>query len=67
LSDERFEEIINMIHPLFVLGLVMFLGIVVWPLAGPSPRKMESDLIVVAVLILSYMAYKSWWQKKQGK
>ena len=56
-----------MIHPLFVLGLVMFLGIVVWPLAGPSPRKMESDLIVVAVLILSYMAYKSWWQKKQGK
>ncbi len=59
-----------MIHPLFVLGLVMFLGIVAWPMAraqGYAPHNMESDLIVVAVLILSYMAYKSWWQKKQGK
>ena len=59
-----------MIHPLYVLGLVMFLGIVVWPMAraqGYAPHNMESDLIVVAVLILSYMAYKSWWQKKQVK
>ncbi len=59
-----------MIHPLYVLGLVMFLGIVAWPLAraqGLAPRGMEADLIVVAVLILSYMAYKSWWQKQQGK
>jgi hypothetical protein len=59
-----------MIHPLYVLGLVMFLGIVGWPLArsqGIVPRSMEADLIAVAVLILSYMAYKSWWQKQQGK
>ncbi len=59
-----------MFHPLYVLGFVMFLGIVAWPFArsqGWAPRNMESDLIVVAVLILSYMAYKSWWQKKQGK
>ncbi|MDP2357399.1 MAG: hypothetical protein Q8M31_15240 [Beijerinckiaceae bacterium] len=59
-----------MIHPLYVLGLVMFLGIVAWPVArsqGFVPRGMEADLIAVAVLILSYMAYKSWWHKQQGK
>ncbi len=59
-----------MIHPLIVLGVVMFLGIVAWPLArrqGYAPTSMEADLIVVAVLIISYMAYKSWWQKQQGK
>lgn len=59
-----------MIHPLYVLGLVMFLGIVAWPTAraqGYVPRNTEIDLIVVAVLILAYMAYKSWWRKQQGK
>ncbi|MFN3891596.1 MAG: hypothetical protein ACK4MV_14455 [Beijerinckiaceae bacterium] len=59
-----------MIHPLFVLGIVMFLGIVAWPVAraqGWAPRSTEADLIVVAVLILSYMAYKSWWRGKQGE
>ena len=59
-----------MVHPLYVLGLVMFLGIVAWPVAraqGYAPRDTQADLIVVAVLILSYMAYKSWWGKRQGK
>ena len=59
-----------MIHPIYVLALVMILGIVAWPVARAQeivPRSMEADLVAVAVLILSYMAYKSWWQKQQGK
>lgn len=59
-----------MIHPIYVLALVMILGIVVWPAARAQeivPRSMEADLVAVAVLILGYMAYKSWWQKQQGK
>ena len=59
-----------MVHPLYVLGLVMFLGIVAWPVArsqGYVQRSTELDLIVVAVLIIAYMAYKSWWQKQQGQ
>ena len=59
-----------MIHPIYVLGLIMILGIVVWPFARSQelvPRSMEADLIAVAVFILAYMAYKSWWQKQQGK
>lgn len=59
-----------MIHPLYVLGLVMFLGIVAWPVArsqGIVPRSTEADLIAVAVLILTYMAYKSWWRKQRGE
>lgn len=59
-----------MIHPIFVLFFVMFLGIVAWPMArsaGYTPKGMEADLVAVAALILAYMAYKSWWQKQQGK
>ncbi len=59
-----------MIHPIYVLGVVMLLGIVVWPAArsqGLIPRSMELDLIAVVALILAYMAYKSWWTKQQGK
>lgn len=59
-----------MIHPLYVLGIVMFLGMVVWPTAraqGYAPRSTEADLIAIAVLILAYMAYKSWWRKQQEK
>lgn len=58
-----------MIHPVYVLFLVMFLGMVVWPLArssGIAPKGMEADLVVVAILILAYMAYKNWWAKRQG-
>ena len=59
-----------MIHPIYVLGLVLILGIVVWPFARSQelvPRAMEADLVAVVVLILAYMAYKSWWQKQQQK
>lgn len=59
-----------MIHPLYVLGFVMFLGIVAWPVAraqGYAPRSTEADLIAVVVLILIYMTYKNWWGRQQGK
>jgi hypothetical protein len=59
-----------MLHPIWVLAIVMFIGIIALPVArghGIVPRGMEADLIAVAVLIMSYMAYKSWWTKQQGK
>lgn len=58
-----------MVHPIVVLLAVMFIGMVIWPLMrarGLAPTGVEADLIAVAVLIFSYMAYKNWWQKQQG-
>ena len=56
-------------HPIYVLYAVMAIGILVWPLlkkTGVIETGQETDLLVVAVLILSYVAYKKWWGEKQG-
>ena len=54
---------------MYVLYAVMAFGILVWPLLkkmGVIETGQETDLLVVAVLILSYVAYKKWWGEKQG-
>jgi len=56
-------------HPIYVLYAVMAIGILVWPLlkkTGVIETGQETDLLVVAVLILYYVAYKKWWGVKQG-
>jgi uncharacterized membrane protein (DUF4010 family) len=58
-----------MVHPIVVLLAVLFIGMVLWPLMRARemvPASFEADLVLVAVLILGYMAYKSWGQSQQG-
>lgn len=57
-----------MLLPIHVLFIVMAIGIVGWPVAKHLKlieTNQQTDLIVVVLLILSYLAYKSWWEKKQ--
>ncbi len=47
----------------------MAIGILAWPLLKHLKvieTNQQTDLIVVVVLILAYLAYKSWWEKQQG-
>ncbi|MDB5572166.1 MAG: hypothetical protein JWN93_3349 [Hyphomicrobiales bacterium] len=56
--------------PIYVLYVVMAVGIVGWPLMkhfGLIQSTQETDLLAVAVLMLSYLGYKRWWQSQQGK
>ena len=55
-------------HPIHVLYAIMAIGILLWPILkhlGVIQSTQETDLIVVAVLILSYVAYKKWWNDQQ--
>ncbi len=55
-------------HPIHVLYVVMAVGILGWPLMkhfGVIQSSQETDLLAVVVLILSYLAYKRWWQAQQ--
>ena len=59
-----------MLLPIHVLYIVMAIGILAWPLLKHLKvieTNQQTDLIVVVVLILAYLAYKSWWEKTQGK
>ena len=56
--------------PIHVLYIVMAIGILAWPVAKHLKlieTTQQTDLMVVVVLILAYLAYKSWWEKTQGK
>lgn len=57
-----------MLLPIHVLFIIMAIGIVAWPLAkhlNIIETNQQTDLMVVVVLILAYLAYKSWWEKQQ--
>ena len=57
-----------MLLPIHVLFIVMAIGILAWPLAkhlNIIETTQQTDLMVVVVLILSYLAYKSWWEKQR--
>lgn len=59
-----------MLLPIHVLLIVMAIGIVAWPVAkhlNIIDTNQQTDLMVVVVLILAYLAYKAWWEKQQGK
>lgn len=59
-----------MLLPIHVLFIVMAIGIVAWPVAKQLKiidTNQQTDLMVVVVLILAYLAYKSWWEKQQQK
>ena len=58
-----------MLLPIHVLYIVMAIGILAWPSLKHLKvieTNQQTDLIVVVVLILAYLAYKSWWEKQQG-
>ena len=53
-----------MLHPMHVLFIVMAIGMIAFPLMKYFKiveSNQQVDLIIVAVLILSYIAYKRWW------
>jgi hypothetical protein len=59
-----------MLLPIHVLFIVMAIGIVAWPVAkhlNIIETTQQTDLMVVVVLILAYLAYKTWWEKQQQK
>jgi hypothetical protein len=56
-------------QPIHMLYVVMAIGVLVWPLlkkTGVIETTQETDLLVVVVLILSYVAYKKWWNDRRG-
>ncbi len=56
-----------MLKPLHVLYIIMAVGILAWPLMKQFnivESNQQTDLLVVVVLILSYLAYKRWWQSQ---
>jgi hypothetical protein len=58
-----------MLHPMHVLFIVMAIGMIAFPLMKYFKiveSNQQVDLIIVAVLILSYVAYKRWWQSQNA-
>ena len=59
-----------MLTPMHVLYIVMAIGMVAYPLMKHYKiiqATQQVDLIIVAVLILSYLAYKKWWESRHGR